>query len=131
MAKTSEFRGFLSESGEVIYQTILTHCQNKLKMMEVDNFELAMLANSFALYAASAKVCNEQGIEMTIITDKGGEYSQIRPDYTVMKNEYQNILKHSAKFGLNPGDRARVFKGIEGKGGKKGFDLGGDKMKIA
>ena len=32
-----------------------------------------------------------------------------------MKNEYQNILKHSAKFGLNPGDRAKIFAGMKSK----------------
>jgi len=76
-----------------------------------------MLANSFALYAENAKYCNENGIKMTITTEKGGEYSQICPEYTVMKNEYQNILKHSGKFGLNPGDRSKIFKKLDN--GKK------------
>lgn len=63
---------------------------------------------------------------------KTGTYPMIRPEYNVMKNEYAQILKHSAKFGLNPGDRAKIFnmkKKDEGK--KKGFDLTGDKMKVA
>ena len=94
--------------------------------MDVDSYELAMLANSFALYADSAKVCNTEGVSM----DVGKEgYTQIRPEYTVMKNEYMNIIKHSSKFGLNPGDRAKVFKGLDSKE-KKGFNL--DKpMRIA
>jgi hypothetical protein len=40
-----------------------------------------------------------------------------------MKSEYANILKHSSKFGLNPGDRAKFFKGLGEKEKKKGFDL--------
>lgn len=131
MAKTDEFNGFLSDGGHVIYDALLTHCKAKLKMMDVDTFELSMLANSFALYADSAKLCNESGVSFTIVTEKGGEYEQIRPEYTVMKNEYQNILKHSSKFGLNPGDRAKMFKGMEGKKEKKGFNLGEEKMKVA
>ena len=131
MGKSDSFRGFLSDKGEVVYQALMAHCNSKLKMMDVDHFELAMLANSFALYAESAKVCNEQGIEMTMVTDKGAMYSQIRPDYTVMKNEYGNILKHLAKFGTNPGDRAMFFKGLEEDKRKKGFKLDGDLMKAS
>lgn len=120
MAKTNDFKAFLSEEGEIIYDNLLAHCRAKLKMMEVDNFELAMLANSFALYAKSANECNQNGT--SIETGENG-YRQVSPDYTVMKNEYQNILKHSSKFGLNPGDRAKFFKGLDGGDKKKGFNL--------
>jgi phage terminase small subunit len=112
---------YLSKDGELIYKALQEHCK-QLKMMDADHYELKMLANSFALHAESAKLCNEDGTVMTITTEKGGTYSQVRPEYTVMKNEYQNILKHSAKFGLNPGDRDRLFKGL-GKEKRKGFDL--------
>ena len=87
-----------------------------------------MLANSFDLYAVNADLCNKEGVSMTITTEKGGVYSQIRPEYTVMKNEYGNILKHAGKFGLNPGDRDKIFKGLKEKEKKKGFDTG---MKVA
>jgi phage terminase small subunit len=41
-----------------------------------------------------------------------------------MKNEYQNILKHSQKFGLNPESRAKIFKGMLKKKAKDpGEDL--------
>jgi phage terminase small subunit len=128
MGKSDSFRGFLSDAGEVVYQALLTHCNAKLKMMEVDHYELAMLANSFALYAESAKLCNTEGVSMEV--GKEG-YTQIRPEYTVMKNEYQNIIKHSAKFGLNPGDRAKFFKGLEEDKKKKGFELGKSIMKAS
>lgn len=114
---------FLNDTGKKIYKRLESHCKDKLKMMDIDSLELSMLANSFALYFESAKFCSEEGVKMTFVTDKG-TYEQIRPEYTVMKNEYQNILKHGAKFGLNPGDRAKVFKGLEGDKEKpKGFQL--------
>ena len=34
----------------------------------------------------------------------------------------QIVLKHSAKFGLNPGDRKKIFKVIDQKRRKKTFD---------
>src|SRR5688572_13416862 len=119
---------FLTKNGLLILKEIEKHCKEKLKMVEADKFEMAMLANSFDLYADNARVCNEEGVSMEIVTEKGGVYRQIRPEYTVMKNEYGNILKHSGKFGLNPGDRDKIFKGLKDEKKKKGFDL--DSMKI-
>lgn len=121
---------FLSEKGLLIYGKLEKHCREKLKMFDIDSLELAMLANSFAMYSDAAIICRDTGVSFTIVTEKGGQYEQIRPEYTVMKNEYQNILKHGAKFGLNPGDRDKIFKGLKEDKKKKGFDLGG-KMKVA
>jgi phage terminase small subunit len=121
---------FLSENGHLIYQQIEKHCGERFKMMDIDHLEMAMLANSIDLYSKAAKYCLDNGVKFTITTEKGGSYEQICPEYTVMKNEYQNILKHSSKFGLNPGDRAKFFKGLDDKKGKKGFNLDG-KMKVA
>lgn len=121
----------MNDEGRTIFDAIKKHCKDKLKMMDVDDFELSMLANSLWLYADNARYCNDNGVSMTFVTEKGGTYEQVRPQFTVMKNEYQNILKHSAKFGLNPGDRERLFKSLSGKKDKKkGFDLG-DKMKVS
>lgn len=113
---------FLSKNGLLIYQEIEKHCSEKLKLLDIDHFEMAMLANSIDLYSRMAKYCSENGFR--------NEHEQICPEYTVMKNEYQNILKHSSKFGLNPGDRAKFFKGMDDKKGKKGFNLD-RKMKVA
>ena len=104
---------FLTKRGAEIYETIKQHCeQNKIWFDTVDPFELAMLANSFDLYGRMAKIVNDEDATQN---PKAGGWAQIRPEYTVMKNEYQNILKHSAKFGLNPGDRAKIFAGLKSK----------------
>lgn len=113
---------FLTEEGRAIFKRIKEHCEANNILFDIDEYELGMLANSFYLYSNNADLCNKDGVSMTIITEKGGTYSQIRPEYTVMKNEYQNILKHSSKFGLNPGDRAKIFSGMK-KEKKKGFNL--------
>ena len=106
---------FLNEKGLFIFKELKKHCKDKLKMMDIDDYELAMLANSFEVYGRVAKMCNEEGFS--------NSHDQIRAEYTVMKSEYANILKHSSKFGLNPGDRAKFFKGLGEKEKKKGFDL--------
>lgn len=125
MAKTKDFNGFLSAAGLVIYTAILNHCKDNGIDKDIDTFELSMLANSFDLYSINAEYCRDNGTTQS--PEKGG-WDQIRPEYTVMKNEYQNILKHSSKFGLNPGDREKIFNGLKQKDKKKGFNL---KMKVA
>jgi P27 family predicted phage terminase small subunit len=100
----------LSEKGVVIYNRLKAHCTARLAMIDVDDIELSMLAYSYALYFEMAELIKTDGVKFTMVTEKGGEYEQIRPEYSVMKNEYQNILKHSSKFGLTPGDRAKIFK---------------------
>ena len=103
--------GYLNERGKEILEMILNHCRDCKLPRDQMKFEASMLANSFALYEECAKHCNENGVTMEFQTEKGGVYQQIRPEYTAMKNEDQNILKHSPKFGLNPADFDKIFKG--------------------
>lgn len=106
------YNSFLTEEGREIFEAIKEHCQQKLKMNDADDFEISMLANSFDLYKKAAETCNTKGVSQN---PKEGGWAQVRPEYTVMKTEYQNILKHSGKFGLNPADRAKFFKGSKGE----------------
>jgi phage terminase small subunit len=73
-----------------------------------------MLANSYDAYDRAATYCNEKGFSREI-ESKQGSFGQIVPEYTVMRNEYNNILKHSSKFGMTPGDREKIFNGLKKK----------------
>ena len=95
----------LTKDGYKIYEQIKGICTDRLGIEDADDFELKMLANSFYLYMKYADICNETGCTQK---PKAGGWDQVRPEYTIMKNEYQNILKHSGKFGLNPSDRAKI-----------------------
>jgi hypothetical protein len=148
----ADYAEFLNEKGKIIFDSIKENCL-KLGLWDADDFEIAMLANSFALYAECADYCNRWGVSMQFKQSKKGAnmddeddlavdeqeasgkpqagiYQQGLPEYTVMKNEYGNILKHSGKFGLNPGDRARLFKKLS-EGGKEKKKFGKEaKMKV-
>ena len=125
VVKSKQFNDFLSDEGRLIYDRIMEHCVSNGISNKIDEFELSMLANSFDQYAKNAEYCKVSG--STQAPEKGG-WDQVRPEYTIMKNEYQNVIKHSAKFGLNPGDRARIFSHLKEKDKDEGFDLS---MKIA
>jgi phage terminase small subunit len=121
MAKLIEFEGFLSEQGKEYYFWIKTHV-SQIGIEEIDNIEIAMLANEYDLYFSNMEFCQKHGY--SFVTGSNNGYSQIRPEFTVMKTAYQNILKHSPKFGMNPGDRNKIFnikKPVESR--SKGFDL--------
>lgn len=118
---------YLTERGRQIYDEIESHCRENLGLKTIDYLELAMLANSFALYEECSKICNEDGVKMSFINDKGGVYEQIRPEYTVMKTEYSNVLKHGSKFGLNPSD----FNKLKGLKPEKEEPKGAARFKIA
>jgi len=120
MAKQGEFNDYLSPEGKTIFATLKKHCE-KLKMMDADMLELEMLANSFDLYQKSAISCRDEGAVVTIMT-KTGPYAMANPAHGVMTREYANILKHSAKFGLNPGDREKIFKGLKEKTQEPDFE---------
>jgi len=110
------FTDFLTDEGIEIYTEIMKHLDANNLSLEIDYLELAMLANSFDLYAKAAKKCNLLGYS-TKATASG--YTTINPDYLVLKTEYGNLLKHSGKFGLSAGDRMRIFKGLLSKKAKK------------
>jgi phage terminase small subunit len=114
-----DYLDFLTERGVLIYKAIRNHCK-KYGITDVDLMEMAILANSFDLYATNAKICNESGHTQH---PKEGGWDQVRPEYTIMKFEYANILKHSGKFGLNPADREKIFSSIKPAKKATGFNL--------
>src|SRR5688572_21011740 len=106
MRKYADFNDFLTDRGRGVYNLLKQHFSEVGTWKESYAFELSMLANSLDLYYKYAQHCNEEGITQTF--ESGA--SQVSPEYTAMKTEYQNILKHSPKFGLNPADLSRLFK---------------------
>lgn len=100
---------YLSAKGKKIFRAIHAHCQKLGIANDIDSFELSMLANSFDLYAVSAAYCNKHGVSQ--MSQSG--WNQTVAEYSVLKTEYANILKHSAKFGLNPADREKLLKNMK------------------
>lgn len=116
---------YLTKRGKEIFKRIVKHVKDKNLIEDIDDFELSMLANSFDVFHIAAQKCNQEDYGyIQPVTGKNGTFDQVVPEYTIMRNEYQNILKHSPKFGLNPGDRAKIFKGIKKE--KKNPDEGLD-----
>ena len=83
---------FLTENGLLILEQLKKHCSDKLKGFDVDVLELGMLANSFDLYSENAKYCKDNGTTYEMKT-KTGTYPMVRPEYTIMKNEYHFIKR--------------------------------------
>jgi len=105
---------YLTKRGRRIFLSIVKHIKDHGLIQDIDVLELSMLANSFDAYERAAAYCNEHGFSREIEA-KQGSFGQIIPEYTVMRNEYGNILKHSPKYGLTPGDREKIFGGLKNK----------------
>lgn len=103
---------YLSKRGRIIFYRIVKHINESGVISDIDVFELSMLANAFDLYENAASYCNEAGADIYMMH---GTVKQVIPEYNVMQQQYDKILKHSSKFGLNPGDRAKIFSGMKTK----------------
>lgn len=108
---------YLTTNGQKIYQVILKHIDRNKWSMDIDDYELSMLANCFDTYERCALAIQTLGMTQEA---KGG-IKMARPEVAIMDKCYAAILKHSSKFGLNPGDRKRIFNIIETKKSKKDF----------
>jgi len=120
MLKLNEFSVLLSDNGKRYFEILKWHT-SQIGICEVDDIELAMLANEYDLYFSNMEFCQKNGY--SFVTGSNNGYSQIRPEFTVMKNAYQNILKHSPKFGMNPADRAKFFSNFGESKKPKTFDI--------
>ena len=105
---------YLTKRGRLIFFQIVRHIKDADIIADIDVLQLSMLANSFDLFEKAAQECNDKGISVELVA-KQGSFAQVRPEYTVMRNEYSNILKLSASFGMNPGDREKIFSGLKKK----------------
>lgn len=96
---------YLMEDGVSIYYAICKHLKDNKGLSGIDHFEISVVANSFSLYAHAANKCKNGGY--TQVTQTG--YSQVKAEYTVMKNESINIMKYAEKYGLNQAAREKIL----------------------
>ena len=109
---------YLSKRGRRIFFSIINHINSHDLMQDIDVFQLSMLANSFDIYEQMANMLNAPSPEggfIHAVTGKNGTFNQVRPEYGIMKNEYDKIMKLSPSYGLNPGDRQKIFDGLKNK----------------
>lgn len=102
---------YLSKRGRKIFLQIANHINEHDLILQIDVIELSMLANAFDVYERAAIVCNEK--DLTEPTGKNQTHIQVIPEYGIMKQMYDLILKHSPKYGLTPGDREKIFGGMK------------------
>ena len=114
MAKPKyEPRGYLTDNGRKIFRSLLKHIDESGLDSRIDVYELTVLSNSFDCYESAAERVNK--LRMAEDEKAFGSSGRLSTDYQVMKNEYANILKHGPKYGLNPGDRHKIFGGMKQK----------------
>jgi hypothetical protein len=106
------YTDFLTPEGHQILQELRRRFETK-EGNSAEVMILAILANSLDTYRKAADICNKYGHTQK---PKEGGWDQVRPEYTVMRNEYANIMKHAAKLDLLEVPESPTKK-------TKGFDL--------
>ena len=93
-------------------------------LIEVDNYELTMLAHQFDLFATAGENIVKEGYKQ--ITPNN--YSQITADVTMQDKAGSYIMKNAGKVGLNPESRSKIPE-LWAKKEEEGDDMG-DMMKL-
>lgn len=97
----------LNTNAKKVFNRIKKHAQ-KLGVYEpADDMDLKMLAYNYDLYEQMAAFCAVHGYTQK---PEGGGWNQVRPEYTIMQKCYAYFMDHAGKYGLNPGDRVKIFK---------------------
>lgn len=102
---------YLTPRGKEIFKAIAKHCAQINKELEVFSFEASLLANSLDLHERAANEINKKGGQYKQTSRTG--WDQTTSDYAVLNKEYQNIMKHAPKFGINPKDLLAKIKEAE------------------
>ena len=105
---------YLTKRGRAIFFRIIKHIKDTGVIADIDTFELSALSNALYLYEVTADLCNK-AIDNGDLYVMNGSNKQVIPEYNTMQQQYALILKHSSDFGLSPGARAKVFKGLKVK----------------
>jgi hypothetical protein len=104
---------YLTKRGRKIFQEIVAHVKDSGLDSDIDYIHLTMLANSIDLYEDAAMRINT--LRNAESAHPYGADGKPTVDFIVMRTEYEKVMKHSPKYGINPGDRAKIFGGMKTK----------------
>lgn len=90
---------------ETIYTQLEKHCR-ELGMLDIDQYALRVLADSFARYAECETILRDRGL--TQVSTKTG-FECARPEVSIQKECTDKILRLSSLFGITPGARKKIF----------------------
>jgi phage terminase small subunit len=105
---------YLSKRGKAIFLELYEYIPNKDVLIPTDSFGLSAFASRFESIELMTAIINKEG--STQVTQSG--YSQVRAEWTILKNDLEYIAKYSDKWGCNPAIRNKE-KEIWGKKKKK------------
>jgi phage terminase small subunit len=97
---------YLTKRGRRIFQEIVRHVKESGLDSEIDYIHLTMLANSIDLYEDAADRINK--LRASGDPEPYGESGKPSVDFIVMRTEYEKVMKHSPKYGINPADRMKM-----------------------
>jgi P27 family predicted phage terminase small subunit len=111
----------LTKTGKEIFDELKGHVEINMTMLEVDVYNLEILAGLIDQYGTIQKDLQEKGL--TQVAPKTG-FEVVRPEVGIAKDLLDKIIRLSDKFGINPGSRTKILGKPKPKAReRKPFDL--------
>ena len=96
----------LDEEGDRLFGMVINYLDERGLIEQVDVITCTMLAKSLAVYITMARAVQTEG-DIVQAFENGA--SNVTGAFTAMNKAQDQVMKLSAKLGLSPMDRTRIF----------------------
>ncbi|MBI6038156.1 phage terminase small subunit P27 family [Clostridium perfringens] len=104
---------WLSKDGKSIFKKIVKELDAVDILANIDNYNLAILANSLEKYIECTRKLNCDELTVTHINKRGFETTQKNPLISIQIQYADVIKKLGAEFGLSPAARLKIIQEAE------------------
>lgn len=104
---------WLSKDGKSIFKKIVKELEVIDILANIDNYNLAVLANSIEKYIECTRKLNCDELTVTHINKRGFETTQKNPLISIQIQYADVIKKLGAEFGLSPAARLKIIQEAE------------------
>ena len=98
---------WLSEDGQKAFAELSTLLHDMSVLTQADELALTLLCDAYSEYK-KAKVVNELGSTMEVISREGNSKPTIRPEVQIANQSFVRVFQLLKEFGLTPSSRAKV-----------------------
>lgn len=113
---------WLSKRGKSIFKDVAENLDSVDILANVDNYNLAILADGIDKYIEATNKLDALGSFTTYHTNKSGATNEVEHPMVNIQLKYAELVKkYSAVIGLNPASRLKIIQ-VNGGGDSDGFD---------
>lgn len=108
--------GWLDPIAKKLWKDLAPQLEKLGLLTKIDGVAFEAVCQSYATWVKCERFLKENGMTTTLITDKGSEYAQQRPEVSISNKALQNFKAFITEFGLTPSSRSRISIKAENSG---------------